>query len=132
MKKIVAGLIAGAACLVLVSSALAGSTIGTDVHLDANSPTQDHPSKYFAAGHIVTSRQCRAGRQVKIFFSYGGSPARRLVDKAKTGSNGGFSGIGPSLSHEQEVSAIKFAVLAKKIGPKHHRKTCTGAIDVQG
>jgi hypothetical protein len=128
MKRIGLVLCLGAASLALAATAGArGPSHPTKVFFDGADTTDGNLNVEFAVGHVTSpSPKCVANRTVKVFFGYSGEDAFTPVDVAKTSKSGAFAGEGPESDGGNEIVALKFKVLTKKFGPRHHRQTCRG------
>jgi hypothetical protein len=77
-------------------------------------------------GHVETKQACLADRKVVIDGSYENESGLTPYDVARTGKNGGFSGIGASTHNGNDILGVKLVLEPKSIGTRRHPKTCKG------
>jgi hypothetical protein len=76
-------------------------------------------------GHVESKPACLDKRTVVIEGNYA-NEGLKPYDVAKTGKNGGFSGIGATSDNGNDLDAVKATLKPKSIGTKRHPKTCKG------
>jgi hypothetical protein len=72
-------------------------------------------------GHLESPRkQCLAGRTVKAFLHNGNNGTTKLFDTDRTGPRGVW-GVGGNVVG---ADSLRFRVIRKRIGDRHHRRIC--------
>ncbi len=77
-------------------------------------------------GHVESKQKCLDSRKVVIDGIYDTESGVQPYDVARTGKNGGFSGIGASTHNGNALVGLKLILKPKSIGTKRHPKTCKG------
>jgi hypothetical protein len=112
---------------ILAALAVAGpSNVPSSVSVDTGgtlatvtSPNRD----FFIGGHVESEKaKCLPKRTVKIRGFYGTDTTPRPFDTARTGSHGGYNGIGPSKHGVDSISAATATLKPRKVGAK----VCSG------
>jgi hypothetical protein len=72
-------------------------------------------------GHLESpNKQCLAGRTVKAFLHNGNNGTTKLFDTDRTGPKG-IWGVGGNIVG---ADSLRFRVIRKRIGDRHHRRIC--------
>jgi hypothetical protein len=127
LKKLAPILPLFAAAGIVAAIAVAGpSNIPSSVSIDtgATLATTTSPSRnFFIGGHVESAKaKCLPKRTVKIRAFYGTDTTPQPFDTARTGTHGGYNGIGPSKHGVDNIEAAKAILKPKKVGAK----TCSG------
>ena len=119
LKNLLVTAVAGFAVIAAFSGeAVAQAPIATSVKVDAV-VLADAGRLGVLVGEVGSPNpKCRAGRRVKITFTYVDGP--KQSDTAVTSARGFFAGAGTDLG----AQAAKVTVVRKSFGPRHHRRTC--------
>jgi hypothetical protein len=126
MKKIVLSLALAGASLLLASGALAhrSSHPSTVAVVDA-ATVPDDPSTTYVVGRVTSpSAKCIANRTIKMSFYYDTELSPKLVDTAKTSTNGLAAGEGPNSDNGHTSFGVKLQLLKKNVGTKRHPQIC--------
>ena len=87
-----------------------------------------NPEEAVVVGVIASKNpKCLANRRVKVLFTTPGG--KKLFDRARSSDNGGWQARGP-LSQYTGATALTAKLLPRKIGPKKHRRSCDGDVQV--
>jgi hypothetical protein len=135
MKKLAPLLPGVVAAGILAALAIAGSsTIPSTVNIDTGDTVTDPVSTdrdFAIAGHVGSPKaRCLAKRTVKLRGIYDTETTKQPFDTARTGTHGGFNGIGPSHHSGNLIAGAKAVVPAKNIGTKKHPRKCGSASDL--
>jgi hypothetical protein len=104
----------------VASTALAGSLHKSTITVQGFAPID--VQFYEAYGTIASdSKRCFANRKVKLSAQTTPDGPYKPFDTAKTGSKGGWAGIGHSAT---PVESIKAVLVKSHYGPKNNRSTC--------
>lgn len=130
MRKLAALLPIVIAVGIVAALAVAGSSVPSTVTIDTRGAVTDPASTnldYGIAGRVDSAKaQCISNRTVRLLGVYFGEPKAHPFDTARTGSHGGFNGIGPSTHNGNTLTGASAVLEPKRIGSRKHPKKCTG------
>jgi hypothetical protein len=123
VKKLAPILPLVAAMGIVAAITVAGpSKIPSSVSIDTSGTlaTTTSPSRtVFIGGHVESPKaKCLPKRTVKIQGFYGTDTTARPFDTARTGSHGGYNGIGPRKHNGDQIEGAKATLKPRKVGSK--------------
>jgi hypothetical protein len=108
---------------IVAALAVAGpSNIPSSVSFDTAgtlATTAPHSRNFFIGGHVESEKaKCISKRTVKIQGFYGMDTTPQPFDTARTGSHGGYNGIGPSKRNGNDIEGARTILKPRKVGAK--------------